>query len=101
MRITGQAGRTGPIEQKDADRLGEVGKTREAQPAVLGGNAAAAPEAALESSVLQGAKAALAEMPEIDEAKVQALREALARGEINFDAQRLAKLIQRFHGGRG
>jgi negative regulator of flagellin synthesis FlgM len=61
--------------------------------------AGAAP-AALESSVLQPAKAALDALPEIDAAKVAALREALARGEINFDAKRLAQLIQRFHGGR-
>lgn len=101
MRITGQNGQNGPVEQKSADQVGEVGKTREAAPAVLGGNAAAAPEAALESAVLQGAKASLAAMPEIDQAKVEALREALARGEISFDADRLAKLIQRFHGGRG
>lgn len=100
MRITGQTGQNGQIEQKLADNVGEIGKTREAAPAVLGSNAAAAPEA-LESSVLQGAKASLAAMPEIDQAKVDALREALARGEISFDANRLAKLIQRFHGGRG
>lgn len=65
--------------------------------AVIGASAA---PAALESSVLQPAKAALDALPEIDAAKVAALREALARGEINFDANRLAQLIQRFHGGR-
>jgi negative regulator of flagellin synthesis FlgM len=40
-------------------------------------------------------------MPEIDSARVAAVRDALARGEIRFDAQRLAGLIERFHGGRG
>ncbi|MCX2861696.1 flagellar biosynthesis anti-sigma factor FlgM [Paucibacter sp. PLA-PC-4] len=95
MRVTGQNGQA-------VDKLAEksdIGKIREAAPAVLG--AATAIDAALESSTLQPAKAVLAEMPEIDQAKVDMLREALARGEITFDAGRLAKLIQRFHGGRG
>ena len=39
------------------------------------------------------------EMPAIDEAKVAALRDALAKGELPFDPARLAGLIQRFHGG--
>jgi negative regulator of flagellin synthesis FlgM len=60
--------------------------------------AAAAP--ALASSVLQPARAALQALPEIDVAKVQSLRDALARGEIRFDPERVARLIQRFHGGR-
>lgn len=50
------------------------------------------------SAVVGPAQAALAALPEIDEAKVEALRDALARGEIHFDAERLAGLIQRFHG---
>ncbi|KIA81548.1 flagellar biosynthesis anti-sigma factor FlgM [Chromobacterium amazonense] len=39
-------------------------------------------------------------MPEIDQAKVDAVRAALARGEVRFDPQRLAGLIERYHGGR-
>ncbi|MFT7723734.1 MAG: flagellar biosynthesis anti-sigma factor FlgM [Roseateles sp.] len=73
------------------------------QPAVAkaGGAAAAVlgtANAELESRVLGPAREALAVLPEIDQAKVDALREALARGEIGFDAERLARLIQRFHG---
>lgn len=56
--------------------------------------------AELESALLKPAQAALAEMPEVDEVKVAALRDALAKGEIKFDANRLSQLIQRFHGGR-
>jgi negative regulator of flagellin synthesis FlgM len=37
-------------------------------------------------------------MPDIDHAKVAALRDALAKGELPFDANKLAGLIQRFHG---
>ena len=40
----------------------------------------------------------LTEMPEIDEARVAQLREAYQRGELKFDAGKLAALIQRYHG---
>ncbi|MDH0868348.1 flagellar biosynthesis anti-sigma factor FlgM [Mitsuaria sp. GD03876] len=56
--------------------------------------------AGLETALLKPAQAALAEMPEVDEVKVAALRDALAKGEIKFDANRLSQLIQRYHGGR-
>jgi negative regulator of flagellin synthesis FlgM len=56
---------------------------------------------ALESSVLQPAQGALKALPDFDAAKVAELRDALSRGELPFDAGRLAGLIQRFHGGKG
>ncbi len=67
-------------------------------PGASGGPAMLAGE--LASEVLKPAQAALAAMPEIDETKVAALRDALAKGEIKFDANRLSQLIQRYHGGR-
>lgn len=79
-------------------------------PAIGGANAApaaAAPAAAtetsapLQSEVLQPAAKALAALPDFDAARVAELRDALAKGELPFDAGRLAGLIQRFHGGRG
>lgn len=54
-------------------------------------------EGALQSAVLQPALAALREMPDIDHAKVAALRDALAKGEIPFNAAKLAGLVERFH----
>lgn len=78
-----------------------VARTEPSAVAKAGGAAAAVLGTAnteLESRVLGPAQAALAALPEIDQAKVDALREALARGEIGFDAERLARLIQRFHG---
>ncbi|MBU0602992.1 MAG: flagellar biosynthesis anti-sigma factor FlgM [Gammaproteobacteria bacterium] len=72
--------------------------------AVPGTGPAAAPApagAALQSSVLQPALDAMRDMPEIDQARVTALREALARGEVPFDPEKLAGLIQRFHGNKG
>ncbi|WP_296946684.1 flagellar biosynthesis anti-sigma factor FlgM [uncultured Massilia sp.] len=60
--------------------------------------APAAAEATLESAVLQPARAALRALPDFDAARVAELRDALAKGELPFDAGRLAGLIQRFHG---
>ena len=78
-------------------------------PAIGGASAAPAPSAPaatesaapLESRVLQPAAKALAALPDFDAARVAELRDALAKGELPFDAGRLAGLIQRFHGGRG
>ena len=62
--------------------------------------AAAAPaaQAPLQSAVMQPALQAMREMPEIDQEKVDMLRDALAKGELPFDPAKLAGLIQRFHG---
>jgi negative regulator of flagellin synthesis FlgM len=72
------------------------------------GGPAAAPAVApstatetLESAVLQPAQAALKALPDFDAAKVAELRDALQKGELPFDAGRLAGLIQRFHGSQG
>ena len=63
---------------------------------------AAAPAAAeaLQSSVLQPALAAMKDMPDFDHDKVAMLRDALAKGELPFNAGKLAGVIQRFHGGK-
>jgi negative regulator of flagellin synthesis FlgM len=63
--------------------------------------AAPAPAEALESAVLQPAQGALRALPDFDAARVAELRDALAKGELPFDAGRLAGLIQRFHGSQG
>ncbi|NLG77551.1 MAG: flagellar biosynthesis anti-sigma factor FlgM [Xanthomonadaceae bacterium] len=52
---------------------------------------------ALQSAVLQPALAALNELPDIDQEKVAALRDALAKGELPFDAGKLAALIESYH----
>lgn len=54
--------------------------------------------APLQSAVLQPALQALKELPEMDMARVNQLRDALAKGELPFDPGKLASLIQRFHG---
>jgi len=67
----------------------------------IGVGATEAAASAPQAGTVAAAQEALAAMPEIDSARVAAVRDALARGEIRFDAQRLAGLIERFHGGRG
>jgi len=66
------------------------------------GSATPAPAAAeaveTQSAVLQPAMAALGDLPSIDQARVAEIRDALARGELPFDASRLAALVQRYHG---
>jgi len=66
---------------------------------------APAPSAAssqpLESAVLQPAQQALRALPDFDAARVAELRDALSKGQLPFDAGRLAGLIQRFHGSQG
>lgn len=74
---------------------------RVAEPApVDGADAAAAPASAapLQSAVMQPALQAMRDLPEIDQEKVDMLRDALAKGELPFDPAKLAGLIQRFHG---
>ena len=79
----------GPALQRVADSA----------PADAADAAGAAPAAApLQSAVLQPALQALREMPEIDQEKIDMLRDALAKGELPFDPAKLAGLIQRFHG---
>ena len=74
---------------------------RVAEPAPVDGvDAPAAPATAapLQSAVMQPALQAMRDMPEIDQEKVDMLRDALAKGELPFDPAKLAGLIQRFHG---
>ena len=76
-----------------------IGTQAAAVPIPAEAPSAAAP--ALQSDVLQPAARALAALPDFDAARVAELRDQLAKGELPFDAGRLAGLIQRFHGGRG
>ena len=96
--------KTGPKSQRMRIATGST-PTAPATLAPLADNAApeAAPAAAapLQSAVLQPALAALRAMPnDVDQERVDELRNALARGELPFDPARLAGLIARFHGGK-
>ena len=73
----------------------EVSRTGPASPA-------ASPPAVgtLQSAALKPALDAMRELPEIDHEKIAWLRDALAKGELPFDAAKLAALIERYHGAR-
>ena len=88
MKITGVSTPAIPV-------AAQAGATQAAAPAPA---AVAGAGAALESAVLQPAQSALRALPDFDAARVAELRDALAKGELPFDAGRLAGLIQRFHG---
>jgi negative regulator of flagellin synthesis FlgM len=81
----------GPAIQRVAD-------SAPADAADAAASAGAPATAPLQSAVLQPALQALREMPEIDQEKIDMLRDALAKGELPFDPAKLAGLIQRFHG---
>lgn len=86
---------TGPTTMPAAEAASAGHETKTSAPA------AGVTVSARQSALLQPAKEALREMPEIDLAKVTALREALARGEIGLDTERLAEMIERYHMARG
>ena len=94
MKITGSAVSTASI---GAARLDAATPADGAASTASGSGASSAP---LQSEVLKPAADALRAMPDFDAARVAELRAALARGELPFDAGRLAGLIQKFHGGR-
>lgn len=89
MKIAGLSNLTAPAPVASAEPVGAAAP-------VSATPAAAAPN---ETDVLKPAQAALQSMGDVDLEKVAFLREALARGDIPFDADRLARLVQRFHGG--
>lgn len=63
--------------------------------------AASGVAASAAGALLRTARAKLQDMPEVDAAKVAEVRAALERGEIDFDAAKLAQLIARYHGSHG
>lgn len=80
---------------------GVASTTAPAAVAAAGASSSSSSSSALQSDVLQPAAQALRSLPDFDAARVAELRDALAKGELPFDASRLAGLIQRFHGGHG
>ncbi len=64
-------------------------------------SSASATGASATAALLGTARAQLQQMPEVDSARVAEIRAALERGEIGFDAGKLASLIERYHGSRG
>lgn len=90
---------SGPVQETSR---AEAPASATAAPAQSAGRSGGGP---LQAAALQPTLAALKDLPEIDEAKVASIRDALAKGEIKFDAAKLAGLISRYHAsgeeGRG
>jgi negative regulator of flagellin synthesis FlgM len=76
---------------------GEVSRIEPAAPVSAAATSATSAPNSMQSSVLAPAITALRDLPEIDQSKVAMLRDALARGELPFDASKLAALIERYH----
>lgn len=93
MRISGNTG----TESSAAARAADAPRTDAAS---AGAPSVATTPAALASGVMQPAMDALRGLADVDTARVAEIREALARGEIRFDAGKLANLITRYHGSR-
>jgi negative regulator of flagellin synthesis FlgM len=53
----------------------------------------------VQAASVQRAQVQAAQMPDVDAARVAEIKEALARGDISFNPQKLAQLILRHHGG--
>lgn len=53
----------------------------------------------VQAASVQRAQVQAAQMPDVDAARVAEIKEALARGDISFNSQKLAQLILRHHGG--
>ncbi|UTH73159.1 flagellar biosynthesis anti-sigma factor FlgM [Chromobacterium sp. IIBBL 290-4] len=75
-------------------------RTDQAAAAKLERGAGKAPATVREAAAAASLAAPIQSLPEIDLDKVESVRAALARGEVRFDAERLAGLIEQYHGGR-
>ncbi len=53
----------------------------------------------VQAASVQRAQVQAAQMPDVDAARVAEIKEALARGDISFNPQKLAQLILRHQGG--
>jgi len=86
-----------PADVAAAAPASEIARIEPASAVAPNATGAAAGSEKLQSAVLAPAMEALRALPDVDHAKVVALRDALARGELPFDATKLAALIERYH----
>ena len=92
---------TGTAPVQESTRVEGTASVTSTTSAAASSQHASGSSPALQSAVLAPAMDALAGLPEIDHAKVAAIRDALAKGEIRFDAGKLAGLITRYHDSHG
>lgn len=91
-----------PISPAAGSVAAHSDRVQDAAPALPTAAAVVAPDVLVgaQAASVQRAQAQLAQMPEVDAARVAEIKEALARGDISFNPQKLAQLIQRHHGGQ-
>ncbi|MEJ2765292.1 flagellar biosynthesis anti-sigma factor FlgM [Photobacterium sp. MCCC 1A19761] len=57
------------------------------------------PAVSVNTRMIDQAQSELSTLPDIDLAKVESVKQALARGELNLDIKALAGAVMRFHTG--
>lgn len=57
------------------------------------------PQVSVDSQVVAKAQDTLAQLPDVDMAKVESVKQALARGELELDISALSSALMRFHTG--
>lgn len=60
---------------------------------------AQSPAVSVNTRMIDQAQAELGTLPDVDMAKVESVKQALARGELNLDIEALAGAVMRFHTG--
>ena len=57
------------------------------------------PQVSIDTQLVAKAQDTLAQLPEVDMAKVESVKQALARGELELDIAALSGAVMRFHTG--
>lgn len=57
------------------------------------------PAVSVNTQMIDQAQSELSTLPDVDMAKVESVKQALARGELNLDITALAGAVMRFHTG--
>ena len=76
------------LQQATKKPVGNVAQSKKSEPAFQANTAG-----------IDRAQAAMKSLPDIDMAKVEQVRNALARGELNLDTKALSKAVMQFHTG--
>ena len=57
------------------------------------------PQVSVDTQLVAKAQDTLAQLPDVDMAKVESVKQALARGELDLDISALSSALMRFHTG--
>jgi negative regulator of flagellin synthesis FlgM len=98
MSINSIGGNTTPTDPRNSGAQGTGGKTGNAadERQSAAGSSADTVNISASAADLQAMEARLAELPEVDRGRVDALRNQIASGEYTIDSQRVADRILAF-----